>query len=378
MRSACVFRGGAGRRSMGGQAKTQGRAGRGADLAGPVQPLWFAARRWAATMAAAVALVCACGRESRAVVGGAPVPASDRRLDAVALLITDTPWTPCGGWVSGTCTLVGDDLVLLARHSVENAQRQLPAVGARTHKVRFRRAVDGTVNGHYGSGPSVDCAGGFQEIYVQRFFGNPWPGIDMVIGELEHPPVGIDPMPLGVSQAVAPGEPIVLAGWGFDGACLGAGEAWTLRSREGVVPTQNYGSWCCFEYNGASFTGANCFVTPPGSHWVIGNLHDSGAPLLGPDPEDGSALRMVGMVTSVTSAQKLAAWNQGGGLPALADTPTHRCVSDLDGDGRITVSDLLEYVQHYLRGDASGDVDGWPGLSLNDLFTFLNRYFSGC
>lgn len=312
------------------------------------------------------------------MVGGTPVPASDRQLDAVGLFITDTPWTPCGGWVSGTCTLVGDDLVLLARHSVENASRQLPADGARTHKVRFRRGADGSVNNHYGAGPSADCAGGFQEIYVRRFFGNPWPGIDMVLGELEHAPVGIDPLPLHVSHAPAAGEPIVLAGWGYDGACLGAGEAWTLRSRAGVLPAQSYQSWCCLEYNGASFTGANCFVVPPGSRWVIGNLHDSGAPLLSPDPQHPSTLRVVGMVTSVTSAQKLSAWNQGGGTPELADTPAPRCLSDMDGDGVITVSDLLEFVHRYLIGDGGGDVDGLPGLSVNDLLTFLTRYFSGC
>ncbi len=312
------------------------------------------------------------------MVGGTPVPASDHQLDAVGLFITNTSWTPCGGWVSGTCTLVGDNLVLLARHSVENTQRQLPPEGARTHKVRFRRSADGTVNGHFGSGPSVDCAGGFQEIFVRRFFGNPWPGIDMVLGELEHAPVGIDPLPLQVSHTIEPGEPIVLAGWGYDGACLGAGEAWTLRSRAGVVPAQDYGSWCCFEYNGASFTGANCFVTPPGSRWVIGNLHDSGAPLLWPDPQDPSLLRVVGMVTSVTSAQRVSAWNEGGGVPELADTPPRRCVSDLDGDGRITVSDLLEYLQRFLNGDSSGDVDGLPGLDLNDLYAFLMGFFSGC
>jgi hypothetical protein len=84
------------------------------------------------------------------------------------------------------------------------------------------------------------------------------------------------------------------------------------------------------------------------------------------------------MVTSVTSAQKLSAWNDGGGEPVLADSAPRRCLSDLDGDGRITVSDLLEYVQRYLSGDVSVDVDGVPGLTLNDLFTFLSRFFSGC
>lgn len=378
MRVACVSRGVECRRSTGQEAETDERAGLSGTSPGPAPITWITARWRAALVAIAAMLVMAPGPQAGAVVGGTPVPAGNHQLDAVGLFITDQPWAPCGGWISGTCTLVGDNLVLLARHSVENAQRQLPADGARSHKVRFRRAVDGSVNNHYGSGPSADCAGGFQEIYVRRFFGNPWPGIDMVLGELEHAPLGIVPLPLQVSHTTTAAEPIVLAGWGYDGACLATGEAWTLRSRAGVLPAQTYGSWCCFEYNGASFTGVNCFVTPTGSTWVIGNLHDSGAPLLSPDPQDASVLRVVGMVTSVTSAQKLSAWNDGGGEPVLADSAPRRCLSDLDGDGRITVSDLLEYVQRYLGGDASVDVDGVPGLTLNDLFTFLSRFFSGC
>lgn len=365
MCAACVLRGDRGGESKAGVAEVgcEGECSRGLGVC-----------RLAAFI---VGLLCSC-LSAQGVVGGSPVPSSDRRFDAVGLLITDQPWAPCGGWVSGSCTLIGPNLVLLARHSVEDAQRRLPANGGRTIKVRFRRGVDGAANSHYGAGAAVDCAGGFQEIFIQTFQGNPWPGIDMVVGVLEQVPMGITPMAIAPSHVMTAGESITLAGWGFDGPCLGIGEAWTLRSDTGVLPSLQYSSWCCFDYNAASFTGVNCFSTPAGSDWVIGNLHDSGAPLLSPDPRNPMTLRVVGMVTSVTSAIKVSAWNDGGGIPVLNDTSPQLCASDLDRDGITDVGDLLLYVHSYLLGEVLGEVDGLPGLTPNDLFLYLNRYFSGC
>lgn len=334
---------------------------------------------WLGCCVAALLTMALVSAPARGVVGGSVVPATDRRLDAVALLITDQPWAPCGGWISGTCTLIAPDTMLLARHSVENAQRQLPAAGARTHKARFRRAADGSVNGHYGSGPAIDCAGGFQEIYFSRFIGTQFAGVDLVLGVLERAPVGIQPLPLHVTHTIRSGEPVVLAGWGYDGPCLGMGDAWTLRMRSGVLPTQRLTSTCCFEYNQVMFTVGNCFVAPAGSNWVIGNLHDSGAPMLSPDPANPSRLRVFGVVTSVTNAQRLSAWNDAGGQPRLADTPVPpTCLPDLDGDGQIGLGDLLEFIQRYLGGADLVDIDGVPGITLNDLYVFLSRYLAGC
>jgi hypothetical protein len=198
------------------------------------------------------------------------------------------------------------------------------------------------------------------------------------MGVLEHAPGGIAPMAVQISHEVTAGEPIVLAGWGFDGSCLNTGEAWTLRSKSGVLAPQTYSAWCCFEYNAASFTGVNCFTTPPGSNWVIGNMHDSGAPLLSPDPQDPQTLRLVGMAVGVTSAMKVSAWNDGGGMPALADTPARRCPADLNGDGRTDVNDLFMLVSRVLNGDPLGDVDGNSAITPNDLFVYLGWYFGGC
>lgn len=315
-----------------------------------------------------------------AVVGGSIPPATDHRFDAVALLFTDQPWAPCGGWISGTCTLIAPDTVLLARHSVQDSQRRLPATGARTHKVRFRRGVDGTVNGHFGTGPEVDCVGGgYQEIYIHEFIGNPSAGIDLVLGRLEYAPVRIEPMPLHVTHNVHSGEPVTLVGWGFDGNCLGQGEAWTMRMKTGVLPPLRFNVWCCFDYNNATIAAGSCFTVPAGTNWVIGNLHDSGAPLLSPDPADPLRLRLFGVVTGVNGAQKVSAWNEAGGIPVLADVqPRPMCLEDLNGDGEIDIGDLLMFIQAFLSGQPLGDIDGIPGITMNDLFTYILRFLGGC
>lgn len=366
---ACVSRGVSAHR-VGGETCKEG------DEGEQRRPRWRPARLGA--VLAAVLVVLLSGVPARAVVGGTPIADGDRRFDAVAVLLTDTPWAPCGGWVSGTCTLVGPNLVLMARHSVEDAQRRLPGAGMRTHKVRFRRSASGGVNGRFGRGQDLDCGGGYQEIYIHEFYGNPGSGLDMVVGVLEREPAGITPMRMDLSHTYTAGEPVTLAGWGFDGPCLGTGQAWTLRSRSGVLPSQTYSSWCCFDYNHASFTGENCFIVPPWSNWVIGNLHDSGAPLLSPDPADPSRLRLIAIVTYVTSAQKVSAWNEGGGLPALSDAGGVGCAADVNGNGVAEVGDLLLFVNRFFDGDGKCDIDGTPGLEMTDLFTFLNRYFAGC
>jgi hypothetical protein len=340
---------------------------------------WHNLGRHAAAWLAVVVLIGICCPRAIGVVGGEPAPANDHRFDAVGLVVTDQPWAACLGWISGTCVLIGTDTVLLARHQVQNAQRQLPAAGARTHKIRFRRAPDGEVNNQVGRGLDIDCAGGFQEIYIDRFIGNPAAGVDMVLGVLERAPAGIRPLPLHVSHVVTAGEPVVLAGWGYDGTCVGQGQAWTLRVKSGVIPPLRYNGQCCFDYNNTTYTAGNCIVIPPNTNWVVGNLHDSGAPLLSPDPANPSRLRVFALVSTVSTAQKLSLWNAGGGLPRLVDTPaTAPCMRDFDGDSLITISDLLLFVQAYLLGDPRSDVDGAAGVTLDDLLFYVQGYVRGC
>lgn len=333
-----------------------------------------------AIIAAVVSLSMFIAAPALAVVGGVPISTADARFDAVGLVLTDQPWAPCGGWVSGTCTLINSNVVVLAKHSVEDGLRRLPAPGARTHKIRFRRGADGSANNQYGLWYEVDCAGGYQEIYVHQFIANPWPGVDMVLGILESAPIGIVPMPIAPSHNVASGQTVLLAGWGFDGACVGQGQAWTLRADWGVVPPLRFNAWCCFDYNNGTFLpDTECIIIPPGVDWVVGNLHDSGAPLLTPDPSDPSRLRLFAIVTTMTSAQKLSAWNEAGGQPQLAPLgdATH-CIADFNRNGTVGIEDLLEFAQSYVLGHASADIDRNQQTGPHDLFVFLQHYAGGC
>lgn len=313
-----------------------------------------------------------------AVVNGTPIPDTDRRFDAVGLLLTTQPGSACGGWISGTATLIAPATVLIAKHSVLQADFSFPADHSRTNRVRFRRGVDGGCNSHYAGDPAQDCVGPFQEIYVDRYIPCPSFGVDMVLCLLEFSPEGIAPVPISPSHTFIADEPIILAGWGFDGLCVGQGEHWTLRSDAGVLPSQRFSSSCCIEYNRCVFNG-DCLVPTPGTNWVLGNLHDSGAPLFVELPGNPAQLRLIAIVQNQVSAQKIGAWNIGGGQPPLSETSDRPgCVGDYDRNGQVTIEDLLDYVNAYLAGDASAEVDGIPNVTIADLMEFVNHFLVGC
>jgi hypothetical protein len=202
----------------------------------------------------------------------------------------------------------------------------------------------------------------------------------MVLGVLEASPQGIQPMPISVSHQFS-AEPVILAGWGYDGMCFGRGQAWTLRYDTGVLPPPRFTSNCCFEYNQAIFNG-ECLTVPPNTDWVLGNLHDSGAPIIvespGPTPGAPTELRVVGIVQSLSMAQKVSAWNAGGGQPPLTDTDPTNCIGDFDRNGRVSASDLLGFVDAFISGDSDANVDGRPGITTDDLIVFLTHYIAGC
>lgn len=72
-------------------------------------------------------------------------------------------------------------------------------------------------------------------------------------------------------------------------------------------------------------------------------------------------------------------WNEfGKSEPVLMDagTITLPCRCDVNGDGNITIDDLFQYLNLYFTG--AGDVDGNGATTIDDLFLFLNCYFSNC
>lgn len=341
---------------------------------------WLPARCWWALLLAALF----GGAPAAAVVDGQPAPYDDRRLDAVGLVLTVQPWAPCGGWISGSGTLIAPNVVLLAKHSVQRSDYTLPADGARSHRIRFRRAPDGAAENHF-SGNISDCATPSQEIYISRFVGCPFVGVDIVLGILESEPVGITPIGVNLDFAFPAGHAVRLAGWGYSGRCIQTGEAWTLRTDTGVLPTQRFTSPYYIEYNQVTFSGS-CMNLPaaPAAQpdWIIGNMHDSGAPILievqDPRNPDRRDLRVVAIVTSYTGAQPVRSWNSAGGEPPLENPITGHDCAEFDGLPGVTTNDMFAYVNSWITHDPAAETDGQPDITLSDLLTFVGWFLGGC
>lgn len=338
----------------------------------------FRCTRMCTVACAAVLLAVAPFRSARAVVNGAVVPDSETRFDAVGLFLTvPTVGTGCGGYVSGTCTLIGPDIVILARHSVVGPGLPLPLPGTLTHRVRFRRGVDGRVTNH----STGDCTAPFQEIAVAEFIASPQIGVDVVLARLATPALGIVPIPADPTVALTGNREITLAGWGYDGLCFQTGDAWALRTRTALLPSNPHASSCCFDYNAAASVGG-CYSAAAANQWAIGNLHDSGAPILFTVVVDGRPeLRVGGIVRAVSSAIPVSMWNDAGGQPALplpAPVGPGPCSGDFNGDGRITVQDLFDFIAAYFGQLPGADVNHSGLLSVQDLFDYMRKYFNGC
>ncbi|MEO1279859.1 MAG: GC-type dockerin domain-anchored protein, partial [Planctomycetota bacterium] len=54
------------------------------------------------------------------------------------------------------------------------------------------------------------------------------------------------------------------------------------------------------------------------------------------------------------------------------------CPTDLDGDGRLTLFDLLAYQNLFQDGDARADLDRDGRLTLFDFLAFQNSFDAGC
>ncbi|MEO1277467.1 MAG: GC-type dockerin domain-anchored protein [Planctomycetota bacterium] len=61
-----------------------------------------------------------------------------------------------------------------------------------------------------------------------------------------------------------------------------------------------------------------------------------------------------------------------------ADAETTGCSADLDGDGRATVFDFLEFQNAFDAGDLKADFDGDLMLSLFDFLAYQNAFDAGC
>lgn len=331
--------------------------------------------------AAALALgVVLMPTHSLAIINGTPPPCEDRRFDSVGLFMNAGFWS-CAGWISGTCILVAPDRVLVARHSLDlGANQQLPDAQTSAYRVRFRRSLSGdAANSFYVNGNN--CHGISQEIRVARFVDAPQTGTDMVMAYLERPVVGIRPMGMELNSTPPAGSRIVLAGWGYDGACFQNGDTGTLRSAVGQLPFPISGAF--FTYTPCSIAStAPCLTCPAGGPWASANLHDSGGAVMievpgpsGTPPE----LRLLGTISTLGQARRVTLWNQAGGQPQLlqAQNLTDRDLADFNRDGAETSEDLMSYLTAFFSGKCIADLSNNGSVAVDDLFSYLNTFFAG-
>lgn len=322
------------------------------------------------------------GAPAMGVVGGTPAPAADRRFDGVGLFMRVPPGSSCGGLISGSCTLIAPDLVLVARHSLDiGSADPLPTAAQRTYRVRFRRAVGGLSENRLLVGGSP-CHGMYQEIDVVQLTDAPNRTCDQVIARLQRAPSGIRPIGMELANPPLTQMPAILAGWGYDGNCFGAGVPWTLRTKRGTIPTNWSGNDYLLFSNCSIGMVEPCLVCTSALAPLIANLHDSGAPVLIEVPSTDPAsttpeLRLVGTVSTTTTARRPSAWNNAGGAPRLwtAGPSTHIRKSDFDGNGQITVSDLFAFFGAFFEQRPEADFNGNGTVDAPDIFRYLEDWF---
>ncbi len=54
------------------------------------------------------------------------------------------------------------------------------------------------------------------------------------------------------------------------------------------------------------------------------------------------------------------------------------CNADFDGDGDVTITDLLDYLSLWYAADPQADIVPPAGVNIQDLLTFVSAWFSGC
>lgn len=58
-------------------------------------------------------------------------------------------------------------------------------------------------------------------------------------------------------------------------------------------------------------------------------------------------------------------------------TDAGACPADADGSGGVTIDDLFVYLNMWFMGADAADIDGVGGVGIDDLFGFLGRWFAG-
>lgn len=344
----------------------------------PARAAWC----WVVRLLLAAAFFSVSPARSLAIVNGEEAPHDDHRFDAVGVLIASLPGQPgCAGYVVGTCTLVADNFVITASHCLLRPDGTEWPPGERDFWVRFRRGANGAVTNSF---PGGGCSQNYQEIRVTSWAraGN----ADLAVCTLAAAPFHVEPISVEYRRAASPSDPIVVAGWGFAGECLGGGDPWRLRWAAGTLSSGPQGA--VLAINECVFSPCvQCVRSGGGPEgdsfqgWAVPNLHDSGAPVLAETrcPDGSGQLRVIGVVMTPNFAPRALSWHESGLSPRLySTTPCDRCPADQNDDGVVNIQDVFAYITDFMSGHARADADGVPGLTVQDVFAFLMRFFAGC
>lgn len=346
-----------------------------------------------AAMIAAISACLCLATPAQAIVNGTEPGCADWRFDGVGLLCRSlNPLVPCLQNISGTCVLIDEQTVLVARHSIiDSPTEALPAAGARMFKVRFRRDSNGFAFNSYYAPLNNACHGQYTEVWIHEFYRSNTGGMDVLMGKLETPVRNIVPIQAETNSAAMPsaGSKVWVAGWGYSGSCFRTGTALTLKVAQGVLPTQASPDSCCLVLNPCttpSTTGAcyTCPAAPAGQSWILPNYLDSGSPVLVESPCMDSAsgrreLRVIGIVSTTSTAWRTSMWNLNNTQPAI-QTPQlcRHCASDFNDDGVVNADDLFAYLDAWFERACLSDVNQANSVNSDDLFIFLDAFFRGC
>ena len=61
-----------------------------------------------------------------------------------------------------------------------------------------------------------------------------------------------------------------------------------------------------------------------------------------------------------------------------AGNPTTCCPANFDGTIGLTVQDIFAFLDAWFAGDPRTDFDGTGGIAVADIFAFLSAWFAGC
>jgi hypothetical protein len=54
------------------------------------------------------------------------------------------------------------------------------------------------------------------------------------------------------------------------------------------------------------------------------------------------------------------------------------CIADFDASGSVGIQDLFGFLNAYFSASPGADVNGVSGVSVEDIFAFLGAWFRGC